>query len=148
MRMTDYIDRNKATEDILRDWRDQHWKAESAPERLAEIQARLTTSTTRVDALGIHTGGQNGREAALAAGLTQKEIVTRGYRMAKDYLRELLPCWERLSPEEQFMLTVRYVDREEKNAIRRIMDEYHISRSEAYRRSEAALNRLSKLLFW
>ena len=148
MRMTDYIDCCKTTEDILRDWRDQHWKEENARARLAEIEARLTGTTGLPGRAPVSGGGDNRREAALAAGLTQKEIVTRSYNMARDYLRELLPCWERLSEEEKFMLTVRYVDRDEKNGIRRIMDEYHISRSEAYRRSDAALNRLSKLLFW
>ena len=148
MRMTDYIDCCKTTEDILRDWRDQHWKEENARSRLAEIEARLTGTTGLPGRAPVSGGGDNRREAALASGLSQKEIVTRSYNMARDYLRELLPCWERLSDEEKFMLTVRYVDRDEKNGIRRIMDEYHISRSEAYRRSEAALTRLSKLLFW
>ena len=88
-------------------------------------------------------------ETALAEELTRKtEIIARGYYMARDYIHELLPCWERLSEEERFMLTVRYIDRDERNGIRQIMEQYHISRSEAYRRSEAALNRLSRLLFW
>ena len=88
-------------------------------------------------------------ETLLAEELTRKtEIVERGYYLARDYLRELTPCWERLSEEEQYMLTVRFIDREEGNGISRLMERYHISRSEAYRRSEAALNRLSRLLFW
>ena len=148
MRMTDYIDRNKTTADILRDWRDQSWKAETGRERLAEINARLTGVTSRLGSTPVTGGGTNKVEEALAVGLAKKEIVARGYDMARDYLRELTPCWERLSEEERYMLTVRYIDREEGNGIPLIMERYHISRSEAYRRSEAALNRLSRLLFW
>jgi hypothetical protein len=148
MRMTDYIDRTKTTAEILRDWRDQQWKAETGRERLAEIDTRLTRVTGRTGGTPVSGGGGNRTEEALAAALTQKEIVTRGYTMARDYLRELTPCWERLSEEERFMLTVRYIDQLEGNGIPLIMEKYHISRSEAYRRSEAALNRLSRLLFW
>ena len=145
MRMSDYIDKTKTTADILRDWRDQQWKAENGRERLAEINARLNSVTGRVGAV-VSSGSRN--VDAMAEGLAKKEIVARGYDMARDYLRELLPCWERLSEEEQYMLTVRFIDRDEGNGIGRIMDKYHVSRSEAYRRSDAALNRLSKLLFW
>ena len=149
MRMTDYIDRNKTTVDILRDWHDQQWKAEIGREQLAEIDARLHRVTAKPGG-GIGRGSlENGVEAALAQELTRKtEIIARGYYMARDYVRELQPCWERLSEAERFMLTARYIDRDEKYGIQRIMNEYHISRSEAYRRSDAALNRLSKLLFW
>ena len=148
MRMTDYIDKTKTTAEILRDWRDQQWKAETGRERLAEIDTRLLRVTGRTGGTPVSGGGGNRAEEALTAGLAQKEIVTRGYNMARDYLRELMPCWERLSEEEQFMLTVRYIDQLEGNGIPLIMEKYHISRSEAYRRSDAALNRLSKLLFW
>ena len=148
MRMTDYIDRNKTTADILRDWRDQNWKAETGREQLEEINARLTRVTGHLGSTPVTGGGGNKVEEAMVAALAKKEIVTRGYDMARDYLRELTPCWERLSEEERYMLTVRYIDREEGNGIPLIMERYHISRSEAYRRSEAALNRLSKLLFW
>ena len=116
--------------------------------QLAEINARLTRVTGRLGSTPVTGGGGNKVEETMVAALAKKEIVTRGYDMARDYLRELTPCWERLSEEERYMLTVRYIDREEGNGIPLIMERYHISRSEAYRRSEAALNRLSKLLFW
>ena len=145
MRMTDYIDKTKTTVDILRDWRDQQWKAENGRERLAEINARLTSVTGRMSPV---VSGGNRSGDAMAEGLAKKEIVARGYDMARDYLRELTPCWERLSEEEQYMLTVRYIDHDEGNGIGQIMEKYHVSRSEAYRRSDAALSRLSKLLFW
>jgi len=149
MRMADYIDKNKTTVDILRDWRDQQWKAEIGRERLAEIDARLHKVTRRPGSRIGKGSLENETETVLAEELTRKtEIIARGYCMARDYVRELMPCWERLSEEERYMLTVRYIDPLEGNGISRIMEKYHISRSEAYRRSEAALNRLSRLLFW
>lgn len=148
MRMTDYIDRQKTTADILRDWHDQQWKAETGRERLREINTRLTSVTARVGSTPVSGGGGNKVEEALVNGLAKKEIAQRGYDMARAYLHELTPCWERLSEDERYVLTVRYIDQEEGGGIQRIMDRYHVSRSEAYRRSDAALSRLSKLLFW
>ena len=131
----------------MRDWHDQHWKAETGRERLSAIDDSMirltgTLGKTPVQGSGNHT------EEALCAAIDKKNLTEYGYRQAVSYIEELQPCWERLSLDEQFMLYARFVDWDEGSGIKRIMDKYHIGRSEAYRRSDEALKRLSSLIFW
>ena len=78
-----------------------------------------------------------------------REVVTgRGYRCACEFLNEVEPAWDRLSPDEQFMLRARFIDRDEGGGIESIMKALYIGRTEAYRRSDLALNKLAKLLYW
>ena len=87
-------------------------------------------------------------EDALCKSIDKKSAALYGLKKAKEYERDVAACWERLTEDEQYCLTARFIDHEERNGIQRIMDRFCVERSEAYRRSDAALTRLSKLLFW
>ena len=45
-------------------------------------------------------------------------------------------------------LTARFIDYEDGDGIKKIMERFHVERSEAYNRSKNALARFARLLFW
>ena len=145
MRLEDYFDTSKAAAAALRDWHDQDWKRAEGRDRVTELDAKLLRRVGAHDRTRVGGGGEgDARESVI----DKKDAAARGYRRAADYFLELTPAWERLEPEERFMLTARFVDRDEGGGIERIMEKLHVGRTEAYRRSELALQRLAKLLFW
>ena len=144
----DYIDTRRATINMLRDWRDQEWKLERTGEIIDNIQTRLTSTTSRAGSAPVSGSGGNHVEEALCAGIAQKDIARHGYIKATEYRADIAPCWERLTDDERYMITARFVDFTEKDGIKRIMKKYMIEQAEAYRRSNRALEHLEKLLFW
>ena len=148
MSKMDYIDVRRATIAMLRDFRDQQWKLERMPERIREIDERLrAVRSPSAEATPVHGGG-NRLEESLCAAIDQKDIAVRDLNQAQEYTRDFMPCWERLTEDERFILTAHFIDRDEGGGIQTIMRKYHIEKSEAYRRSDDALERLSKLLYW
>ena len=148
MGVIDYFDAKRTTIAILKDWHDQRWKLDHAAERIAEINGRLySTKSASSDTVPVQ-GGANRTEDNLCAGIDKKELLLHGLKKAEEYERDLSACWDRLTDDERFCLTARFIDHEEGGGIQRIMDRLCVERSEAYRRSDAALDRLSKLLFW
>lgn len=146
--LIDYVDPVKATIAILKDWRDQEWKATNGRDQIEEIYTRLTSTTSHLGSTPVTGGGGNKVESAMTEGIHQKEIAEHGYLKAREYMGEISPCWERLTEDERYMLMVRFIDHAEGDGIARIMSRYCVSRTEAYRKSDAALRRLSKLMFW
>ena len=148
MGIVDFIDTRKTTIAVLRAWRDQFWKLETARERLAELDARLTALRSPLANASPGGGGNHSAEERLCAGIDKKTVAEHGIRKAQEYKNDISAAWERLSTGERDYLTLRWIDHEEGDGIRKIMAKYHIEKSEAYRRSEDALQRLAKLLFW
>ena len=150
MSIVDYIDTRKTTIAILRDYRDQAWKLETADVRMAEIDAQLDglTSPLGNPTPGGSGTGRNTTEERICAAIDRKTVAEYGIRKAREYDIDLKRGWERLSENERDYLTMRWIDQEEGDGVKKIMEKYHIEKSEAYRRSEDALQRLAKLLFW
>lgn len=146
--LIDYVDPVKTTIAILKDWRDQEWKATNGLEQVEEIETRLTSTTSHMGSTPVTGSGGNRVEAAMAEGIHQKEIAEHGFLKAREYMGEIAPCWERLTEDERYMLMVRFIDYAEGDGIKRIMNRYNIEKTEAYNKSNAALTRLSKLIFW
>lgn len=147
MKLLSYIDRRKTTIAILRDWRDQQWKVANGKERVAAINDRMISISPRLGKDPVQGGGCK-TEEMLCAAIDQKTVAEYGKNEAERYFDEIAPCWERLTEDERFMLTVRYVDRDEREGIRRIMERFDVEKTKAYDLSNAALERLTKLLFW
>lgn len=146
--LIDYIDPVKTTIAILKDWRDQEWKANYGKEQVDEIITRLTSTTSHLGSTPVSGGGGNKVEAAMAEGIHQKEIAEHGYTKAREYMGQMAPCWNRLADDERYMLMVRFIDHAEGDGIKRIMERYCIEKTEAYNKSNAALKHLSRLIFW
>jgi|AGTN01.2.fsa_nt_gi hypothetical protein len=147
MSLIDYLDKEKATKEILRDWNDQRWKFDFSKGKIEELESRLTSTITRLDKPMVSSSGAD-TEEKLAAVIDKKTVIEHGYKLASEYIRDLQPCWSRLTDEERYMLVCRFVDRDETRGVDAIMAKFYISKSEAYRRSNAALQRLAKLIFW
>lgn len=147
MGLVDYIDRERAVINALKDWHDQHWKLETAKERIDTINGRMYSTRSSCSSTPVK-GGASRTEENLCSAIDQKEIALRGIEKAQEYVEDISPFWARLSPDEQFCLTVRFIDHEEGDGIKRIMERFCVERSEAYRRSDAALKHLTFLAFW
>lgn len=148
--LIDFVGERKQqiTRDILKAWRDMEWKVTNGREQVEEIQTRLTSTTSHLGSTPVTGGGGNKVESAMAEGIHQKEIAEHGYLKACEYMDQISPCWERLTEDERYMLMVRFIDHDESEGIKRIMNRYSIAKTEAYNRSNAALSRLAKLIFW
>lgn len=148
MGAVDYIDVKTTAISVLKDWHNQRFKLEREAERLKEIQSDiLSLKGPALDRVPVK-GGSSKREESLCNAIDRKTLAAQALKNAQEYDQDVTPCWERLTYEEQFCLTVRFIDHEEGNGIERIMERFCVERSEAYRRSDAALKRFAKLLFW
>lgn len=147
MALIDYIDTKKTTVSILRDWLDQNWKIEQGERDIREIERRMTMATSYSNSEPVKGGG-NRAEEAMCAAIDKKTVIEHGIKLAEEYRKEIMPAWNRLTDGERFCLTARFVDYSEQNGIELIMRKFSISKTEAYNRSNAALDRLSKLIFW
>jgi len=148
VKLLEYFNREGATVSILRDFNDQAWKLENDAQRISELDSEMTAVRGAALSPTPVQGGGTRMEDMLVNTIDKKAVYEHGYKQAEEYHRELLPAWERLTDAERFMLKARYVNNDEYNGISAIMEYYHISRTEAYNRSNKALRRLTKLLFW
>lgn len=142
----DYLDTEKATIKMLKNWYDQNWKLERGEERIAEINRRMYSYKSISDSTPVQ-GGDSKMEASLCNSIDQKTAALHGIKKAKEYKKDIEECWDRLTNEERYCLLVRFVD-DEPNGIGKIMEKYHISKTEAYNRSNDALSRLAGLIYW
>lgn len=147
MGLIDYIDTKRVTIEILKDWHDQHWKADQKKKEILEIDRRMTSLTSALGSNPVK-GGSSKTEEMLCASIDKKTVAEHGLRLAKEYIAEIGPAWNRLTEDEKFYLSARFIDYDERNGIDLIMRKYNISKTEAYNRSNDALGRLSKLVFW
>jgi RNA polymerase sigma factor (sigma-70 family) len=143
-----YLDTRRATIRMLRDYRNQQWKAEYGKEKIKEIQSSLESIPAVVGKTPVSGGGGNRAEETLIAGLDRKALAEKQYCEAVEFMELMEACLSRLSKSERHVLEMRYIDYLEGNGIKRIMDELHISQAVAYRRCDEALNRLRNLLYW
>lgn len=148
MSLLKYVDTKKTTIAVLRDWHTQQFKIDSAADDIASIDAHLKRVTPVLSATPGGSSGGNRVEERLVAGIAKKDAVMHGYAEALEYMSEFKPAWEQMTDEERYVLTVRYIEADRRDGVKRIMDRFFISRPEAYRRCEDALTKLSKLLYW
>lgn len=145
-KMLDYIDREKTTIAILKDYHDQLWKLENDRRLIRELNEDIT-SPKGMSSTPVHGGGSR-REETLCSVIDKKDVLEKGYKQAQQYHVEFAPCWEQLTDTERDILSLRFIEHYESGGIKNIMRKYNISKSEAYNRSNYALKRLAGLLFW
>jgi len=56
MSLIDYIDTEKTTIAILRDWNDQHWKFDFSKGKIQELESRLASTISRTDKVLVSDG--------------------------------------------------------------------------------------------
>ncbi len=142
-----YLDTKRATIAVLRDLRTQQWIAEHSKEQISYIDRQLIAIPTGMGEVRSSAPYSGNSETARAKKLDKKTLVVRKYEKACEFIQEFEPGWVQLSRQEQDLLTFRFIDHEEKDGIQKIMHTYCVSKSEAYRMSNNALEKLAKLLF-
>lgn len=151
MGLIDYVPVREATIAILRDYHDQQWKAQQGKERISHINDKMFSMQRASSSTPVQGGGSKAEES-LCGLIDRKQVAEYGYHRAKKYLNEFEPCWQRLNEEERYLLTERYVesrnDSDRRAWVERCRQKLNIEKSEIYDRSSAALNRLTKLIWW
>ena len=147
MSVFDYLDREQATKRILRGWNDRVFARAHNAEKIEVIRTRLMKTTQAVGSSPVKGGGST-KEEQLINGLDTIERLEREIYEADDVQAELETCWDRLTQEEKTCLREMFVDNEDRQGYRRVMDSLHVEKTEAYNRTNAALKRLASLLFW
>ncbi|MBQ4093778.1 MAG: hypothetical protein IJC61_01915 [Oscillospiraceae bacterium] len=148
MGLIDYLDRKRAAVAALRDYEDMRWKMERAGSVIEAANDRMTSLPSMSSGVSVQ-GGESGRQGLLDSQIDRKRAAEHGLRCAQEYFREFIPAWERLTPQEQALLRLRYVEYpRDSRWVDVVRERYNIERSEAYRRSDEALDRLAKLMFW
>ena len=143
-----YLDTRKATIAALRDWHIQHWKAEQGREYIKRINEQLISVPLGMGEVCPSTRYAKNTEASFTRQFDKKDLVMRSYEQSFEYVEKMDRCWETLSERQQKLLTLRYIDHEERDGISKIMSIFNVSKSEAYRMSDAALTKLQKELYW
>jgi len=143
--LLNYINYTDATIKVLRDYHDKQWKIENDPKRVKEIADRLV-SPRPMTSVPVHGGGSKW-EDDLCTELDRQALITRGYKKAVEYSHEIEPCLAQLTEKERDLLTLRFINKDEGNGIKRIMTKYGIEKSKAYALSNAALDRLTMLIY-
>ena len=151
MALIDYIDdfeKQRITISILKDWRIQAWKREREQGKIEAANESLygvkTSNLSSPHVSGSSSDGSSARDGAI----DRKAIAIKKLEQTEEYFDEIEPCWNWLTDDEKYMLEARFVDHDERDGIQRIMAKYFIGKTEAYNRSQKALRKLAKLLFW
>ena len=142
-----HLNTRQATIRMLRGYRNQQWKAKHEKERIDAIQSRLESVTAKIGGEHVSGGGGNHAEDALVAGIDQKAMAEYGYLWATAYIALMDTCLSRLTDQERRVLELRFIDYLEGNGVNRVMDEYHVSRSEVYRMTDDAVDKLASLIY-
>lgn len=147
MSIYDYLDRKLATKRILRGWHDRAYARDHNRDKIEFIRAKLTKTTHSMGSSPVKGGGSS-KEAQLVNGLDAIDRLEKEICDAEETQSELERCWAQLTEEEKLCLVCMFVDNEDRQGYKRLMDDLCVEKSEAFRRANNALERLSFLLFW
>jgi hypothetical protein len=94
----DYIDYDRATKSILRDYRDMQFILDRDAQQLESIETRKMSITSRTDKPHVSGGGDGD---ALEAQIDKKSILEQSLLKAYLYNKALNPLIDRLSKDER-----------------------------------------------
>ncbi len=145
--MIKYFDIADTAERILKDYRDQEWSLTYCKQQIRYLEAKAERITSDISKSG--HGRAYGNEAHFTDTVAEIDIYKQKYADAVDYFKGFNPAWEKMTEDEQSLLTARYIDKYmESGSMKRIMQEMHLSKTQAYKLSDDALNKFARYLFW
>lgn len=147
MSVFSYLDITQATKKILREWRDREFLISSANEKVQRIRDSLTRTTAAADPNPVK-GGSSSREEKLVNAIDRIDRITKEFHEAEATQEEVLRAWVMLTDEEQTILTFMFIENEDHLGATRVKERFCIEKTEAYKRTSTALERLAHLLFW
>lgn len=142
----DYLDPIGSTRKYLKAWPILERTVKSGDARLAELDAKMTAFGSQSDGPRVSGGGENGQENRLIMLIDAKEKIEAKINDAKEKLIVLNSAYEELQFEDRAVL--HYAFHDENASASKVAEELHISRSEAYRQINTAVNHLSHILYW
>ena len=144
-----YLDKKTAAVDALKDYASMEFIIQNHRGDLEEIRTKMTSlPSASLSGLPAEKNPKAG-EARLAASLDEIDVLKERYRRALEYMEWFQPAWEKLTDDEQFILTEFFVreDITKTDAILNIGEHLNIERTHVYRRKDKALDHFSLLLY-
>ncbi len=146
MLLMNYLDRVSATKKILRSWYDIQFNIGQNREKIARISARLTRTTGNHGMTPVKGGRTTNDD--LIDGIAGRDKLAAQQKELTDLQETVTAAMDHLTEEQRFLLRCMFIDNEAHDGIIKIQNELYIQKSEAYRRTNEALERLASLLYW
>ena len=127
----------------LRKWKDYQYRLETAGEELLRLDEYMTSYPATLGSTPVQ-GGASKREDLLVNTIDAKTLVEEGLRAAHEYFTEILPAWRNLTDKERYMIKTRWIDNDGRG-IQDIMSRLKCEKSDAYTKSNAALDRFASM---
>ena len=144
--MIRYFDIANTAEHLLKDYRDQEWSLTYCKQQIKRLEAKAKRITSD---LSKGHSKVYGNEAHFTDTVAEIDVYKQKYADAVDYFNGFNPAWERMTEDERSLLTARYIDKYmDSGSMKRIMQEMHLSKTQAYKLADDALNKFARYLFW
>ncbi len=147
MKLISYLDPFTATKKALRGWYDREYIIENNPVKIAAITARMERTTGSVGSTPVK-GGRPSREDTLVNGITARDQLLTEYKETEQTHKAIEDAFNRLPQDQQHMLWTMYVENEEGQGYKSLMQELYLEKSEVFRRVNKALEKLTHALYW
>ena len=144
-----YLDKKTAAIDALKDYASMEYIVDNCPDDLAEVRERMTAIPSSAPTGMPRQKNPHSGETRLAASLDEIDVLKERYRRALEYMEWFRPAWDALSDDERLILSEFFLreDISKTEAIGNISERLYIERSWVYKKKDAALTRLSLLLY-
>lgn len=144
--MWSYLDKEKATIQVLEDYNSMVFNLKHAEERIQELQDQMIgIGSPNLDGLPKAHNPQAGEEKIINA-VEKIDTLKEKHRQAEEYMAWFEPAWKELSEDEQYALDAFFISGD-KNAADRCVDHFGIERNSVYRKRKRALAHLTLLLY-
>jgi len=144
-----YLDKRTAAIDALKDYSSMEYIIQNQSEDVKQIREQMTALPSAVPNGLPRTKNPHAVETRLAASLDEIDVLRERYRRALEYMEWFRPAWDALTDDERFILTEFFLreDISKTEAIGNISDRLYIERSWVYKKKDAAIMRLTLLLY-
>lgn len=150
MNMTwQYLDKKNGTIKALKDYPDMLHILETSGCTLEEAaDTMLSLGNSRPSGTPRLHNPKSG-ESRIIHCIDTLDIVEERYKLAVEFMAWFKPAWDQLTKDDRYILDEFFLadDGNPSSAADNICEKLHIERAWAYKRKNAALDRLSRLLF-
>lgn len=143
-----FVDWHRATVNAIRAYQDMDYILSTSSDLASDLEDRLTKpGGSNVDRQPVSGGGSR-TEDSWAYCIDQLDTLESKRKKAQEYMDWFRPAWGRLTEEERIVLEEHYmIQRIGGRWMESAANRLHIERSSVYRLNDAAVDRLSSLLY-
>lgn len=144
-----YLDKKSAAVEALKDYASMEYIINNHSDEMLMARTNMTAIPSAALTGLPHQRNPYSGEARLAASLDEIDVLRERYRRALEYMEWFRPAWDALTDDERFILTEFFLreDINKTEAIGNISDRLYIERSWVYKKKDAAITRLTLLLY-